>query len=30
MWGGKREGIFDFAPHSRDALTRGCLIFNYL
>ena len=26
----KGAGMPDFAPHSRDALTRGCLIFNYL
>jgi hypothetical protein len=22
--------MFDFVPHSRDTLTHGCLIFNYL
>jgi len=31
----RREGwgpsvkILDFAPHSRDTLTRGCLILNF-
>ena len=30
---GRRVGgekmIFNFAPHSRDTLTRGCLIFDF-